>query len=343
MKAKIAILVLMVFGLTLPLLAQGAPAAPLTEKEVIDLLKSKQPHQQSAGVVQQRGVDFELTPDIEKRLRKAKAEDPFIEVVRKSGPSTRATQAATGSGGGAAGTAEEHRDMQAIQNELDPDRALQLVKEFETKYPNSPLLTWAYFMGANAYQQKQDLEHTIEYGEKSLKLKNDNLMSLIVLCTMLPQPQLMKGSEIDKEQKLTKAENYAKQALQLIDQLPRQPNDTDEIVQKRKAELSREPHSALGMIHLQRSSMGLAGPDKDELAKAEEEYQQAVTLGERPNPTDYYRLGEARASLNKIDDAIQAFTKAGELGEGSVIKTFAEQRIAELNKRKAGSQPAPKP
>jgi len=341
MKAKLAILGLMVFGLVLPLLAQGPPAAPLTEKEVIDLLKSKQPHQQSAGVVQQRGVDFELTPDIEKRLRKAKAEDPFIEVVKKAGPSARATQAATGSGGGG-GTPEESRDMQSIQNELDPDRTLQLVKEFETKHPNSSLLTWAYFMAANAYQQKQDLEHTVEYGEKSLKLKSDNFMSLIVLCTILPQPQLMKGSDIDKEQKLTQAENYAKQALQLIEQLPRQPNDTDESVQKRKAELSREPHSALGMIHLQRSTMGLAGPDKDELAKAEEEYQQAVTLGERPNPADYYRLGEARASLGKVDEAIQAFTKAGELGGDSVIKTFSDQRIAELSKRKA-AQPAPKP
>lgn len=343
MKAKLAILVLMLFGPVFPLLAQGPAAPPLTEKEVIDLLKSKQPHQQSAGVVQQRGVDFELTPDIEKRLRKAKAEDQFIEVVKKAGPSARATQAATGSGGGGGGTADENREMQIIQNELDPDRTLQLVKDFETKHPNSSLLTWAYFMGANAYQQKQDLEHTIEYGEKSLKLKSDNLMSLIVMCTILPQPQLMKGSEIDKEQKLTQAENYAKQALQLIDQLPRQPSDTDESVQKRKAELSREPHSALGMIHLQRSTMGLAGPDKEELARAEEEYQQAVTLGERPNPADYYRLGEARASLNKVDDAIQAFTKAGELGEGTVIKTFADQRIAELNTRKAQPRPAPKP
>ena len=340
MKAKLAFLVLVLFGLVFPLLAQGPPAAPLTEKEVIDLLKSKQPHQQSAGVVQQRGVGFELTPDIEKRLRKAKADDQFIDMVKKAGPSARATQAASGGGLGA-GNPEESREMQAIQNELDPDRSIQLVKDFETKHPNSPLLTWAYFMGANAYQQKQDLEHTIEYGEKSLKLKSDNLMSLLVLCTILPQPQLMKGSDIDKEQKLTQAENYAKQALQLIDQLPRQPSDTDEIVQKRKAELSREPHSALGMIHLQRSSMGLAGPDKDELAKSEEEYQQAVTLGERPNHADYYRLGEARNLLGKIDEAIQAFTKAGELGEGTVIKTFADQRIAELSKRKA-AQPAPK-
>lgn len=341
MKAKSAILVLMLFGLGFPLLAQGPPAPPLTEKELTDLLKSKQPHQQSAAVVEQRGVDFELTPDIEKRLRKAKAEDQFIEVVKKAGPSARATQAAAA--GGVVASQEENREMQAIQNELDPDRTLQLVKDFETKHPHSALLTWAYFMGANAYRSKADLEHTIEYGEKSLKLKRDNLLSLIVMCTMLPQPQLMKGSDIDKEQKLTQAEDYAKQALQIIEQLPRQPNETDESLQKRKAELSQEPHSGLGMIHIQRSSMGLAGPDKDELAKAEEEYQQAVTLGERPSPADYYRLGEIREMLNKIDDAIQAFTKAGELGEGTVIKTLAEQKIAQLNTRKGQPQPAPKP
>jgi tetratricopeptide (TPR) repeat protein len=341
MKAKFAVLVLMILGLTFPLLAQGPPAAPLKEKEVIDLLKSKQPHQQSAGVVQQRGVDFELTPEIEKQLRKAKAEDQFIEVVKRAGPAARATQAA--STGGTVASPEEGRDMQAIQNELDPDRAIQLVKDFEAKHPNSSLLTWAYFLAANAYQQKGDIDQVVQYGDKSLKLKSDNVMSLIVMATILPQPQLMKGSEIDKEQKLTQAENYAKQALQLIDQLPKQPNETDETLQKRKAELAREPHSALGMIHLQRSSMSLAGPDKDELVKAEQEYQQAVTLGEHPNPSDYYRLGETRAILNKVDDAIQAFTKAGELDQSSVIKTYADQRIEELNKRKSQAQPAPKP
>jgi tetratricopeptide (TPR) repeat protein len=182
----------------------------------------------------------------------------------------------------------------------------------------------------------------VEYGEKSLKLKGDNLMSLIILAEMLPQPQLLKGSDADKEQKLAQAEGYANQALQLIDQLPKQPNETDEQHQKRKADLSKEPHSALGMIHLQRSSMGLVGPDKDELVKAEQEYQQAVTLSESPSAQDYYRLGEARAFLNKYDEAIQAFTKAGELGQGTVIKTFAEQRIAELSKKKSQA-PAAKP
>jgi hypothetical protein len=45
----------------------------------------------------------------------------------------------------------------------------------------------------------------------------------------------------------------------------------------------------------------------------------------------------------KLDDAIAAFTKASELGQGTMIKQYADDRIAELKKRKAQSAPAAKP
>lgn len=339
MKRMLVVLIILVLGVASTLLAQGPPAPPLTEKEVIDLLKSKQSHQESGQAVVQRGVDFEITPDIEKKLRKARADDQFIEVVKQASPSARTARAA--SAGGAAVTPEEGREMQAIQNELDPDRAIQLVKDFEQKHPNSSMLTWAYTFAANAYQQKGDIEHVVEYGDKSLKLKSDNLLSLIIMAAMLPQPQMLKSGGMDKEKRLAQAETYANQALQLIDQLPKQPNETDEGLQKRKAQLAREPHSALGMVHLERSSLALEAPDKDELAKAEQEYQTAVSMGDRPNPQDYFRLGEARALLHEWDGAIEAFSKAAELGQGTVIKTYADQRIEEINKQKAQTPAKP--
>lgn len=331
MNLKLAVLILLILGTSCTLLAQGPPPPPLNEKEVIRLLKSKQPHQQSSQEIMQRGVDFEITPDIEKTLRKAKAEDAFIEAVKQASPSARAARAA--SGGGPVVPPEEQRAILALQNELDPERALQLVKEFEQKYPTSSMLTYAYTFGANAYQQKGDYPQVVEYGEKSLKLKSDNLLSLMIVAGMLPEPQFLKGGDAEKATTLARAEGYANQALQLIDQLPKQVNETDENLQKRKAQLAQGPHSALGMVHLERSSMGLAGPDKDELAKAEQEYQTAVSMGERPNAQDYYRLGETRALLQKWDGAIEAFTKAGELGQGTVIKTYADQRIDDIRKK----------
>lgn len=341
MKRKVGILIFLTAATACSLVAQQLPAMPLTQKEVIDLLKSKQPPAQTATLVEQRGVDFEVSPEIDKKLRKAKADDQFIEVVKRAGPAGRAARAAAG--GGAPITPQEGRDIQAIQNELDPDRQIQMVGDFEKKFPNSSLLTYVYFFAANAYQQKGQIEQVVEYGEKSLKLKADNLLSLIIMADMLPQPQNLRGNQVDKANKLSQAETYANEALQLIEQLPKQPNEADEQFQKRKASLSAEPHSALGMVHLERSSMALEAPDPTELAKASEEYKKAVSLAERPNPQDYYRMGEAYALLKDADQAIEAFSKASELGQGTVLKTYADQRIEDLKKKKAQAKPAAKP
>ena len=97
------------------------------------------------------------------------------------------------------------------------------------------------------------------------------------------------------------------------------------------------------MVHLELASDALVGPDKDELAKAEQEFKTAVTTTDRPDPRDYYRLGEAYALDGKLDDAIQAFTKASETGQGTMIKTYADRRVEEMKKRKAQGPAAQKP
>ena len=88
--------------------------------------------------------------------------------------------------------------------------------------------------------------------------------------------------------------------------------------------------------------LGLMGIDKEELAKAEQEYRQAISGTDKPDPSDYYRLGEACRLEGKIDDAIAAFTKASEVGQGPV-KQFADQQIDTLKKAKAQSGTPAKP
>jgi hypothetical protein len=145
-------LVFLVMATACASMAQGPPQTPLTEKEVIDLLKSKQPPAQTAAVIEQRGVAFELTPEIEKKLRKAKADDQFINVVKNAAPATRAARFS--SAGTIQAPPEENQSYAAIRDELYPDRTLQLVKEFETKYPGSTLLTVVYTCAAYACRQK---------------------------------------------------------------------------------------------------------------------------------------------------------------------------------------------
>jgi tetratricopeptide (TPR) repeat protein len=353
MKTKFALLIAVVLALVAAGFAQQqaapqkqqqeqlqapAPAGPppFTEKEVIKMLKKQGP-EAVIQEVKQRGVDFDMTQEIAQQLRKKKASDEVITAVANAGPKARAEAAKAAAMGahGIALPAEQEKAYTAIRNELDPSKQIALAEEFEKTYPDSPALSYVYSFEAAAYQQKGDVNKIVELCQKSLKLKPDNLMSLVLISSMIPQPQYLKDREAEKGQLLEEAENYAQDALKQINEIPRQPGETDEAYQKRKDSFAAGVHSALGMIHLERSTMGLAGADKDELAKAEQEFNTAVSATDRPTPQDYYRLGEAYSIDGKIDDAIGAFKKAAEYGQGTMIKTYADQRVAALEKQKA--------
>jgi tetratricopeptide (TPR) repeat protein len=260
---------------------------------------------------------------------------------QKAAQSEQAAQAAPA--GPPQPSPEETKAYLAIQGELDPTRQLQLVDDFVKTYPNSTLLSDAYFLGSYASQQKGDLAKAIEYCGKSLQAKPDNLRSLLTMASLLPQPQALQGSDADKEKNLSDATADANKALELIPNL-HPPNQTPEQLAQLKANLTSQVHSSLGMVHLQRAMMNLMGADPAELAKAEQEYNTAVTATQQPDPSDYYRLGEVYRNESKLDDAIGAFTKASELAQGSPLQGMAQQQVQELEKRKAqAAQPPAKP
>jgi tetratricopeptide (TPR) repeat protein len=227
---------------------------------------------------------------------------------------------------------QQIKDAQAIQSELDPDKQMQLVNDFVAKYPDSPYLSDMYFFGAYAAQQKGDVAKVVDFGEKSLKAKNDNMRTLILMASILPTPQVAQGA--DAEKRLAEAEGDANKVLQMLPQLPKQANQTDEQFQQAKSAVTAEAHAALGMVHLQRASQGLTGPDAEELSKSEKEYQMAVS-SPNPNAEDYFRLGEAYSMDNKVDQAIEAFTKASQLSQGSPLQTYADQRLKAMKEKKA--------
>jgi tetratricopeptide (TPR) repeat protein len=233
--------------------------------------------------------------------------------------------------------------LDAIMGELRPDKAIRLVEDFARKYPTSTALTFAYSFAANAYQQKGDVEKVAEYAHKSLKVEPDNLMSLILSVEVLPLPQYINKHPAERGKILRQIQNEADRALQLIPQIPKQPKEAEADYQKRLAVVASEVHGALGTVHLELASSAPGGLDKAELAKAEQEFQTAVTTTPQPDPRDYYRMGEAYGVEGKWDDAIQAFTKAGKLGQGTVIKTYANEQAAQLKKRKAKESLASNP
>jgi tetratricopeptide (TPR) repeat protein len=324
-----------------PAAKPAAPVeAPFAEKDLIKFIKHNKKHLENvAKEVQTRGTDFEFTPDIVKSLTKAGATEQLITYMKQFSPSARAARK---SGGALVVTSPEEM---AAYNELigtvkknDPDAVIKAADDFTAKYPKSSLLTNAYAFEASAYRQKNDAVNVVKYGEKSLDLDPKNLMTLLMISNILPQPVMMNNiSDAEKEKRLAKAEEYAKKALDEIDQLTKEPNETDAAYQKRKNEIAGQAYSSLGMVHLERSEMSLVGLDQGELAKAESSYKSAIAKSDPPEATDYYRLGEVYRGENRLDDAIAAFTKAGQLG-GPAIAQFANKQIEALKQAKS-SQP----
>lgn len=312
--------------------------APFTQQELIKQVKHDKKHLDTlAPAIQSRGLDFEISSDIEQQLRKAGADDNFIANIKNYTPSARAAKAAHSTGPQV--TSEEAQAYNVLKDERTPDKAIQEANDYAQKFPNSPILTYVYALEANAYQQKNDASGVVNYCEKSLHLDANNLMSLLMVASVLPQPQMMQNiEEAEKERRLNQAEGYDEKILELIDQLPKQQKESDADYQKRKNQAVSGVYSSLGMVHLQRSQMALQGPDMGELAKAEESYKNAIAKTDQPSPTDYYRLGEVYSTENKLDDAIGAFTKAGQLAQGTVIEQYSNQQVQALKQKEAQSK-----
>jgi tetratricopeptide (TPR) repeat protein len=334
------------FGQIVGAPTMGATTAPtpMTEKEVMAELK-KDGADQLIKDVNRRGVDFEMNADIEKRLRKAKATDDVVKAVTAAGPKEReaAAKAAALAGGAVVVPPEETNDFNPIKTELDPDKAIALSEAFIQKHPKSQLVSYAYAFEANAYQMKGDVSKLVESGEKSIDLKKDNLMSLMLVAYAIPTPQYLKLHQSDEESELTKAENYAQEAIETVNHLPKPAAESDADYATRKAAYLADLHADLGMIHLDRAQLGLMGLDKGELAKAEQEYRLAVAGTDKPDPSAYFRMGEACRLQGKYDDAIAAFTKASQLWPDN-MKKYADDEIALVKRMKAATTAAaPKP
>ena len=307
--------------------ANQSGAQPLTQAEVRDLIKKNKKNLEPVyQALDERGADFDLDPKIEKSLRKAGADDDLLQAIWKSGPTSKSSKSSTLTN--SAGVAlhanyEEAMGYKTLENEPDPEKRLRMVQEFEQRFPKSELLSLVDAQAAKAYREKGDLNKIVEYGEKSLELDPNNLFSLLMVAITLPQPRMLEKNQAQSTQMLTRAEDYATRALKIIDAEPAKPNESEEDLKKRKDAQAADAHTALATVAMER----------DDTAKAIAEFKTAIALSQNPNAQLYFRLGEVYANSDKNAEALAAFSKASEVGRGTVMQQYADQRIAELRKK----------
>lgn len=295
----------------------------MTEKEVLKLVKkNKKDPIKAAGIVGQRGVSFDVTDEFRKELEKAGASETFYRAVLAASPTGRSFT--TPLGERLQVTPDEKADFIQIQSEMDSRQQMKLCEEFEKEHPQSNLLSYVLSQSASIYQKQGQYEKVIELCSRSIQLDSRNIFSRVMAAMLLPQPRLLRGTPAENDRQVAQAAEHASKAIELMAQIPADMLEKDEELQKRKTALTSDAHSALGMVALYR----------EDPPTAADEFKAAIAGARGANPANYFRLGEAYETMGKLDQAIEAFQNAADLGAGTAFQDLANKKIGEIKARK---------
>ena len=161
-----------------------------------------------------------------------------------------------------------------------------------------------------AYKAFRDLPMT----DVDKKNPNDAQTMAILGSTL---PRAMNSSTPNPQQRLDKAEQYSKKALELLPTMPKPPEISEENFLRAKDQTSALAYSGLGLVAFRRKKFAEAIPN----------FEQAVKLDPTPDPVNFYLLGVSDQQTAHYDDAVSAFTKCAAIPGGmqGTCKTNADE------------------
>ena len=164
-----------------------------------------------------------------------------------------------------------------------------------------------------SYQQLNDAAKMVEWGEKALGFKPDDLNTLTMLSNVMAERP--PTNEAEKATHMKRAEELANQALAALPAFLAAPGAAN-LPESAKSEISGQMHYTLGLIYLHQKRLG----------SAQQEF--LTSLKSKPNdPIAYYRLGIAYIQDAKNDQAIEA------LGKSVFLKGVSEAGARDILKQ----------
>jgi tetratricopeptide (TPR) repeat protein len=150
-----------------------------------------------------------------------------------------------------------------------------------------------------SYQQLNDFENMLIFGDETLKQNEDNVGVLLQLSFAIPTRT--REFDLDKEEKLSKAEDYAKRAMTLIPNLQKMdPNLPDEQWLLTKKDFMSQAHESLGLIELKRENYDAAI----------ESLTKALELAPEQTGSTFYHLANAYNKAGNKEMALETVNKS---------------------------------
>ena len=198
---------------------------------------------------------------------------------------------------------KEYDAVMAVQTAMDPNVRASAAKSLLTEFKDTDFKEFANYMLMISYQELDDFENMMVYGERTLEINPENPGVLLQLAYAIPTRT--REFDLDKEEKLTKAEDFASRALTLIPNLQKiDPNMPDEVWLDTKKEFMAQANESLGVIEAKRENY-------DQAAAL---LTKAIALQPQQSPMTNYHLANAYMSAGKKADALAAVNQAITLG-----------------------------
>jgi tetratricopeptide (TPR) repeat protein len=224
--------------------------------------------------------------------------------------------------------------LQTAMQSQNPDQMIQAAENLITKFADTEFKEMALLMEAAAYEQKNDREKMIITAERVLEVNPNNYGAMLMIARA--DAQGTREHDFDKEEKLGRAEKYARRALEAIKTAPRpRPDITDDVWNNAKKDYTAQAHEVLGLIAQVRKQ-----PDK-----AISEFKTAIQTASNPDPRTMLFLARLYVEGGKHDEALAEINKA--LAQPELhpqVKQIAEAERDRVTKLKGGAaKPAATP
>jgi tetratricopeptide (TPR) repeat protein len=206
---------------------------------------------------------------------------------------------------------EELDALIAIQEAQDPNVRIAASEKLLTDFADTEFKEFANYMMMLSHQQLNDYENMLLFGERTLEINPDNVGVLLQLSLAIPTRT--REFDLDKDEKLAKAEDFARRATTLVPNLPKpSPDVPDEEWLMTKKDFMAQANEALGVVALRQKNY-------DEAVAS---LTKAIDLAVEQVPMTFYHLAEALHGQGKNPEALNAAEKA--LAGGGSVAQLAE-------------------
>jgi tetratricopeptide (TPR) repeat protein len=214
--------------------------------------------------------------------------------------------------------------LMAVQQATTPDARIAAVEALISKFADTEFKSWAFNVAAEAAQAKRDNAKSVFYYEQGIKADPKNHMAMLMIAAVIAQNT--RDTDLDKEEKLARAEKYAKDGMALVPSASKpNPQITDAQWEGIKKDDLAQGHVDLGIIANVRK--------KPDVAVAE--FKTAVDSAATPDPIVMIRLASALNDAGKPDEALAVLDKALATPElNPQIKSVADSEKARSQKLK---------